>query len=190
MFCFPGKDNLYHLSLATLLYDDCLQNKIVVIQQEKTIQNNSRQKHFPRGRQVVSLDTRRSFCGILNKSRPWHIFPEAGQNCSAIKTKKIILNMKLPRNWIAVKKKVLTRTYDAVSDLMHNWSPQRPDFKSALRVVKMVLNTQCYQYLWLTMWFHAKKSKETVKKSKSLILQFKFGSRAQKWPKIAKKTDH
>ena len=46
--------------------------------------------------------------------------------------------------------------YDAVSDLMHNWVPQRPDFKSALRVVKMVLNTQCYQYLWLTMWFHAK----------------------------------
>ena len=75
--------------------------------------------------------------------------------------------------------------YDAVSDLMHNWVPQRPDFKSALRVVKMVLNTQCYQYLWLTMWFHAKKSKETLKNSKSLILQCKFGSRAQKWPKIA-----
>ena len=80
--------------------------------------------------------------------------------------------------------------YDAVSDLMHNWVAQRPDFKSALRVVKMVLNTQCYQYLWLTMWFHAKKSKETLKNSKSLILQCKFGSRAQKWPKIAKKTDH
>ena len=70
--------------------------------------------------------------------------------------------------------------YDAVSDLMHNWGPQRPDFKSALRVVKMVLNTQCYQYLWLSMWFHAKKSKETLKNSKSLILQCKFGSRAQK----------
>ena len=73
---------------------------------------------------------------------------------------------------------------------MHNWVAQRPDFKSALRVVKMVLNTQCYQYLWLSMWFHAKKSKETLKNSKSLILQCKFGSRAQKWPKIAKKTDH
>ena len=35
-----------------------------------------------------------------------------------------------------------------------------------------------------------KKSKETLKKSKLLILQCKFGSRAQKWPKIAKKTDH
>ena len=56
--------------------------------------------------------------------------------------------------------------------------------------VKMFLNTQCYLYLWLTMWFHAKKSKETLKKSKSLILLCKFGSRAQKWPKIAKKTDH
>ena len=47
--------------------------------------------------------------------------------------------------------------YDAVSDLMHNWVPQRPDFKSALREVKMVLNTQCFPYLWLMMWFHAKK---------------------------------
>ena len=32
-----------------------------------------------------------------------------------------------------------------------------------------------------------KKSKETLKKSKSLILQCKFGPRSQKWPKIAKK---
>ena len=29
--------------------------------------------------------------------------------------------------------------------------------------------------------------KETLKKPKSLILQCKFGSQAQKWPKIAKK---
>ena len=50
------------------------------------------------------------------------------------------------------------RQKNAVSDLMHNWVAQRPDIKSALRVVKMVLNTQCYQYLWLTMWFHAKSS--------------------------------
>ena len=32
--------------------------------------------------------------------------------------------------------------YDEVSDLMHNWAAQRPEFKSAVRVVKMVLNTQ------------------------------------------------
>ena len=82
------------------------------------------------------------------------------------------------------------RKYDAVSDLIYNWVAQRHGLKSALRVVKMVLNTQFYQYLWLSMWFHAKKSKETLKNSKSLILQCKFGSRAQKWPKIAKKTDH
>ena len=63
-------------------------------------------------------------------------------------------------------------------------SPKNFEFKSGPR---MVLNTQCYQYLWLSMWFHAKKSKETPKNSKSLILQCKFGSRAQKWPKIAKK---
>ena len=50
---------------------------------------------------------------------------------------------------------------------MHNWVAQRPDFKSALRVVEIVLNTQCYQYLWLTMLFHAKKSKETLKKTKT-----------------------
>ena len=57
-------------------------------------------------------------------------------------------------------------TFDAVSDLMHNWVAQRSDFKSALRVVKMVLNTQCYQYLWLTMWFHAKKIERNTKKIK------------------------
>ena len=80
--------------------------------------------------------------------------------------------------------------YDAVSDLMHNWVAQTLYFKSALRVVQMVLNTQCYQYLWLAMWFHVKKSEETLQKSKSPILQCKFGIRAQKWPKNAKKTDH
>ena len=77
--------------------------------------------------------------------------------------------------------------YDAVSDLMHNCVAQTPDFKSTLIVVKMVLNTQCYQHLWLTMWFHTKESKETLKKPKSLILQCKFGSRDQKWPKTTKK---
>ena len=46
---------------------------------------------------------------------------------------------------------------------MHNWVAQRPDFKSAVRVVKMVLNTQYYQYLWLTMWFHAKIQRNTQK---------------------------
>ena len=35
--------------------------------------------------------------------------------------------------------------------------------------------------------FMQKKSKETLKKSESLILQCKFGSQAQKWPKSPKK---
>ena len=56
-------------------------------------------------------------------------------------------------------------------------------------VLKMVLNTTCYQYLWMKMWFHAKQSKETLKKPKSLILPYKFGSRAQKWLKNAKQKD-
>ena len=60
------------------------------------------------------------------------------------------------------KIELLVCIYDAVSDLMHNWVAQRPDFKSALRVVRMVLNTQCYQYLWLAMWFHAKKIKRNT----------------------------
>ena len=50
---------------------------------------------------------------------------------------------------------------------MHNWVAQRPDFKSAVRVVIMVLNTQCYQYLWLTMWFHAKKSRKKHSKTQN-----------------------
>ena len=50
--------------------------------------------------------------------------------------------------------------YDEVSD---NWVAQRPDYKSALGMVKMVLKTQCYQNLQLTLWFQAKKSKEMLK---------------------------
>ena len=41
-------------------------------------------------------------------------------------------------------------------------SPKPPN----LRVVKMVLNTQCYQHLWLTMWFHKKIQKKRSKRTK------------------------
>ena len=44
-----------------------------------------------------------------------------------------------------------------------NWVEHRPNFKSALRVVKMVLDRQYNIYLWLTMWFHAEKSTKTLK---------------------------
>ena len=63
------------------------------------------------------------------------------------------------------------------------------NLQSGPRVVIIVLNTQWYQCLWLTMWFHEKKSKETLETTKSLILLYNIGSRFQKWPKIAKKTD-
>ena len=87
--------------------------------------------------------------------------------------------------------KCVNSAYDALQDKPYISVPKKSQFQSGPRVVKIVLNTQCYLYLWLTMWFHAKKSKETLKNSKSLILQCKFGSRAQKWPKIAKKKmDH
>ena len=55
-----------------------------------------------------------------------------------------------------------------------------------LKVVEMALNAQCYQYLWLTYDFIQKESKETLKKTKSLILQCKFGSRAKNDQKLSK----
>ena len=53
-----------------------------------------------------------------------------------------------------------------VSDLGYNLVAQGPDFKSALRVIKMVLNTQCYQYLCLTVCFYAKKIERDTQKIK------------------------
>ena len=67
---------------------------------------------------------------------------------------------------------------------MHNWVPQRPDFKNALRVVKMVLNTQCFLCLWLSIRFHAKIINQNTKK-KALI--YNVGSRHEKSPKLAEK---
>ena len=76
--------------------------------------------------------------------------------------------------------------YKEVPDLEYNSVAQRPDIKSAFKVV-MVLNTKCFQYLWVTMWFHTKKTKETFKSSKSLILLCKFCFQPHIWPEIAKK---
>ena len=42
-------------------------------------------------------------------------------------------------------------TYDAVLDQPYLSVPKTSEFESGPRVVKMVLNTQCYLYLWLTM---------------------------------------
>ena len=100
--------------------------------------------------------------------------------CKSCKLKKIMIYK--PKDVIPYIRDIIIG-YDAVSDLMHNWV-ERPDFKSALRVVKIVLNTQYYLYPCLTMWFHAKHSKETLNKSKSPILLYKFGSRPHKSAKI------
>ena len=55
-----------------------------------------------------------------------------------------------------------------------------PIFKSALGVLKKVVRTLSYVYVWYTMWFHAKRSSETLKKTKSLIFLCNLGSGAQK----------
>ena len=55
----------------------------------------------------------------------------------------------MSRKWEDILKEIRsTIIYDEVSYLGYNWVAQRPYFKSALRVVKMVLNTQWYLY-WL-----------------------------------------
>ena len=41
--------------------------------------------------------------------------------------------------------------YDALRDQPYISVPKTSEFESNPRVVKMVLNTQCFQYLWLTM---------------------------------------
>ena len=67
---------------------------------------------------------------------------------------------------------------------------RRADFQSGSRVLKKVFWTFSYLYLWHTMWFHAKKLLKTLKFWKSLNSLCKSGSRPQKSPKKAQKTDH
>ena len=63
-------------------------------------------------------------------------------------------------------------------------------FSKWFRVLKRVFWTFSYLYLWHTMWFHAKKLLKTLKFWYSLNSLCKSGSRPQKSPKIAQKTDH
>ena len=72
-----------------------------------------------------------------------------------------------------------------VSDLMYNWVAQGPDFKSALRVVKMVLNTQCYQYLTM------QKIKRNTKKNQNRWFYYvNLAPELNNDEKLPKKTDH
>ena len=80
--------------------------------------------------------------------------------------------------------------YDSMSDLGEIRVYQRADFQSGSRVLKKVFWTFSYLYLWHTMWFHAKKLLRTLKFWKSLNSLCKSGSRPQKSPKKAQKTDH
>ena len=85
---------------------------------------------------------------------------------------------------------VLWLRYDSLSDVGEIRVYQRADFQSGSRVLKKVFWTFSYLYLWHTMWFHAKKLLRTLKFWKSLNSLCKSGSRPQKSPKKAQKTDH
>ena len=80
--------------------------------------------------------------------------------------------------------------YDSFSDVGESWVWLRANFQSGSRVLKKVFWTFSYLYLWHTMWFHAKKLLKTLKFWKSLNSLCKSGSRPQKSPKKAQKTDH
>ena len=53
--------------------------------------------------------------------------------------------------------------YDAVSDLMYNWVKQRPDFNSAVRMVKMVQTTNVINFYGLQCDFMQKIERNTQK---------------------------
>ena len=80
--------------------------------------------------------------------------------------------------------------YDSIATVGEIRVYRRADFQSGSRVLKKVFWTFSYLYLWHTMWFHAKKLLRTLKFWKSLNSLCKSGSRPQKSPKKAQKTDH
>ena len=84
-------------------------------------------------------------------------------------------------------KSVSYESFATVGEIRVWW---RADFQSGSRVLKKVFWTFSYLYLWHTMWFHAKKLLKTLKFWKSLNSLCKSGSRPQKSPKKAQKTDH
>ena len=93
-------------------------------------------------------------------------------------------------SYLAMFKVISTTIYESfatVGEIRVWW---RADFQSGSRVLKKVFWTFSYLYLWHTMWFHAKKLLKTLKFWKSLNSLCKSGSRPQKSPKKAQKTDH
>ena len=97
---------------------------------------------------------------------------------------------KMETTWLHFTTSPTFNAYDSMSDLGEIRVYQRADFQSGSRVLKKVFWTFSYLYLWHTMWFHAKKLLRTLKFWKSLNSLCKSGSRPQKSPKKAQKTDH
>ena len=62
-----------------------------------------------------------------------------------------IVNFFLQNQFLRVHIEPVTLAYDAVLDQPYISVPKTSEFQSGPRVVKKVLNTQCYQYLWLSM---------------------------------------
>ena len=85
---------------------------------------------------------------------------------------------------------VVLDQYDSIATVGEILVWWRADFQSGSRVLKKVFWAFSYLYLWHTMWFHAKKLLKTLKFWKSLNSLCKSGSRPQKSPKKAQKTDH
>ena len=71
-----------------------------------------------------------------------------------------------------------------------DWCSQRPYFKSGGNVSKHPMFHLSITIFYYNVISCKKKSTKTLKKSKSLILLYNLGSRPQKLPKIAQKTDH
>ena len=64
----------------------------------------------------------------------------------------------------------LINMYETVATVPESWVRWRAVFQSGSRVLKKVLWTFSYLYLWYTVWFHAKKLLTTFKFWKSLNL--------------------
>ena len=104
------------------------------------------------------------------------------------KMSSTIQTQKWEWGWI-LKNTLNFEVIDWVATVAETWVQFRSDFQSDSRVLKKVFWTFSYLYLWHTMRLYAKKLLKTLKFWKSLNSLCKSGSRPQKSPKIAQKTD-
>ena len=124
-------------------------------------------------------------CG---KDRSSHLFlPSCSRHSLNFSEEEIIKKISPFFNFNCVTEPPVYDSIATVGEIRVYW---RADFQSGSRVLKKVFWTFSYLYLWHTMWFHAKKLLRTLKFWKSLNSLCKSGSRPQKSPKKAQKTDH